>query len=117
MRKLRAWNSIMKKWLFKGLDICEITDAINNDLLSECEVTEHTGLYINNEPIYCGDILENNIGLRGLIEFHNAGFVWKYKNLKGAEIYSSMNDGFLKNKKLIGNIYENKHLLDADTDK
>ena len=59
----------------------------------------------HNKEIYEGDILRNPEGKKGVVEFFDGSFCLKSNG------FYVLNYGFLKNKEVIGNIYENPELL------
>jgi len=61
--------------------------------------------------VFEGDILENPKGDKGLVVFHEAVFYLKSTRRNGSVIYIQLNEGFISNKKIIGNLHENPDLL------
>ncbi len=71
-------------------------------------VGQFTGLEDNNaKEIYEGDILEDSLGRRKVVEYYQDGF-WLNASLEGAE-WSLRHTH--RSSKIIGNIYENPELL------
>lgn len=106
--KFRAWDSEDKAmWWF---DISEVWQFENS--LYRFEIMQFTGLHDKNgKEIYEGDILENTVNLRGSIEFHDGKFIWRYRNKRNVEFLATLDYGLLKNKAIVGNIYENPELI------
>lgn len=73
-----------------------------------CIPLQFTGLHDKNgKEIYEGDILEDALGRRKLVEYYKDGF-WLNASLEGAEwCLRQVNSS----SKVIGNIYENPELL------
>ena len=97
--KLRAWDGE----LFLYLDINNVEDDILMDYLIyffKLPKQEHTGL----KDIYQNDIVECPDGWTGKVWWNDEELQWwaKDHDLAG-----------LNNPKVIGNIYENKELLDV----
>ena len=118
--KFRIWNG--KKILFPN----QITKYANCELginyakeytpegvyilrnPSKIHLMQFTGLYDKNgKEIYEGDILEDSLGRRKVVEYYQDGF-WLNASLEGAEWSLRLTH---KSSKIIGNIYENAELL------
>lgn len=85
----------------------EIPNEGSYTLIIKETVGEFTGLKdCNGIDIYEKDIIENPEGIKGTVEFLNGSFCSVTSN--GTYI---LNKGYLKNKKVTGNIYET---LDKD---
>ena len=74
----------------------------------EKSIGQFTGLYDKNgRAIYEGDILEDTLGRKKLVEYYKDGF-WLNASLEGAEwCLRQVNSS----SKVIGNIYENPELI------
>lgn len=96
--------------IYKNID-CFISinsdGSINNSGITIHHVMQYTGL----KNIYEGDLLQNTTGIIGEVIYIEGSFCWKYKNKNGKTLLSTLNNGMLNNKTVIGNIYENKDLL------
>ena len=77
-------------------------------LVDEKSLGQFTGLHDKNgKEIYEGDILEDSLGRRKVVEYYQDGF-WLNASLEGAEWSLRLTH---KSSKIIGNIYENPELL------
>ena len=108
--KFRAWDSISKEmhqW-----------DKIKNIPLSNFQMYEHYTLMQfteltdkNGVKIFEGDVLTNHQNKKGLIVFDEGKFCIETKRQNNTVWFMPLDKGFLKNKEIIGNIYENKNLI------
>lgn len=66
----------------------------------------------NGKAIYEGDVLSNSSGKIDEVIFYENGFFGKSKsNYKPNYIYNPLCSDYVKNKEVIGNIYENSEIL------
>ena len=65
----------------------------------------------NGVKIFEGDILTNHQNKKGLIVFDEGKFCIETKRPNNTVWFMPLDKGFLKNKEIIGNIYENKNLI------
>jgi len=103
--KFRAWHK----------DLQDMTFSIKpNDFwwkISEYpemyEVMQFTGLLDKNKKeIYESDILENPEGKKGVVVFYDGGFKLQIHKSETSAHYISMNEGYVLNKTIVGNIHE-----------
>ena len=110
--KFRAYHIPTKKMfdVFSWCKDCVFEDSMDGvgtsptlpAEMKDCVLMQFTGLKdCNDKDIYEGDILENAEGIKGTVDFLNGSFCSVTSNL-----YYFLNNGYLKNKKIIGNIYE-----------
>ena len=124
-KKFRAWDKIAKKFLYPWPDgfhiLGETTcfDLIGQQLkernpekstlsmLNDIEITEYTGRKDKDgKEIYEKDIVEEGGG-RGVVEWDELQLKYQYKTCFGTAGFY----GFIG--KVIGNIYENKDLING----
>jgi len=84
-------------------------------VLDGYELNQYTGLKDKNgKEIYEGDILLYNNHIKVIVWYKNGAFVRSYKNSNVYLMYDSfITDGCLDDYEVIGNIYENKDLLEG----
>ena len=98
--KLRVWDVIDERMYYNVTNISDITGYI----------MQFTGLYDkNNREIYEGDVLKNDYGELWVVVWEGTGFMLSL-NGDSKNIYSA-NEYYFSSCEVIGNIYENKHLL------
>ena len=115
--KFRVWDSEKKKILpiqrhsFKtgksmpyGWNIEYVFDGL----------MQYTGLKDKNgKEVYEGDVLLYNNDIKSIVHYKNGAFVRSYENSNIYLLYDSfITDGCLDDYEVIGNIYEDKHLLE-----
>ena len=104
--KFRIFDSEIKKYIDISASAIML-DELNN-LKPNLKIEQFTGLYDKNgKEIYEGDILEDSLGRRKVVEYYQDGF-WLNASLEGAEWALRLTH---KSSKIIGNIYENPELL------
>lgn len=99
-----------------GDRFCFSDHAPINDLFADksfvaMQFTNH--LDKNGKPIYEGDILSNSYGKIDEVIFYKNGFFGKSKSNMGKNHYwyNPLCADYIKNKEVIGNIYENPEIL------
>lgn len=112
--KFRAWN----EWADRNEMIYFRIDepkAIENTAWN-AKIMQYTGLKDKNgKEIYEGDILLYNNYIKTVISYKNGAFVRSYENSNIYLLYDSfITDGRLDDYEVIGNIYEDKHLLEEE---
>ena len=104
--KFRIFNKKIKSYIDIHSSAIMIDEL--NDLNDNLIVEQFTGLNDKNgKEIYEGDILEDSLGRRKVVEYYQDGF-WLNASLEGAE-WSLRHTH--KSSKIIGNIYEDPKLL------
>ena len=112
--KFRIWNKFLEK-MSEPKKLCIDAELnafyIDKPPHHDFELMQFTGLEDNNaKEIYEGDILEDSLGRRKVVEYYQDGF-WLNASLEGAEWSLRLTH---KSSKIIGNIYEHKFLLDEN---
>lgn len=131
--KFRAWHnelgrmmSISDMWFnVDSLGEIGLNDAVMNDYITvspdEIELMQSTGLKDKNgKEIFEGDIITNGMDIVDVRNHETLGF---YTLVNGREVFFGHGtsieefeediEGFSEIAEIIGNIYENKELLDA----
>lgn len=96
--KFRAWHKVAEIML-PDEKVNNLRFCIRNENVDLMQFTGQKDC--NGIDIYEGDILENPECIKGTVEFLNGSFCSVTSN--GTYI---LNNGYLKNKKVTGNIYE-----------
>ena len=123
--KFRAWNKLYKRMIeFVGainfLDgkVFDASNLYSRDL-KYIDLMQYTGLRDKNgKEIYEGDIISADFDGEGMlfeVAWNNNAMAWDIKDKNGVFYFDIYENGspfkFLKNIKVIGNIYENPELL------
>ena len=131
--KFRAWHnelgrmmSISDMWFnVDSLGEIGLNDAVMNDYITvspdEIELMQSTGLKDKNgKEIFEGDIITNGMDIVDVRNHETLGF---YTLVNGREVFFGHGtsieefeediEGFSEIAEILGNIYENKELLDA----
>ena len=121
--KFRAWEKNLKEMIPVGeidFNSLMINQSTTWRFIDEVELMQFTGLRDKNSvEIYEGDILSTDLDRPYLIvEFRNGAFMFQCHD-NGKDYYDFMattgeNSNFTKYHEVIGNIYENRKLLERD---
>ena len=108
--KFRAWDGFNKKMSFFTMnDLCIWEDSNPEKPSALDEWTQYTGLHDKNgKEIYEGDIIGKWDKALWEVGFNEGRFCFIYNDGRKA---FSMSKSVLRNKEIIGNIYENPDLL------
>ena len=122
--KFRAWD----KELNRMCDVIQlgvrdiIVNSIEEDEISgflpidRFEIMQYTGLKDKNgKEIFEGDILLYLRKSKRIVSYKNGAFIRYYGNYNEYLLYDSfIEDGYLTDYEVIGNIYENPELLEGN---
>ena len=106
--KFRAWDKVNKKWI-KHFNV----DLLNVPQMQFVELMQYTGLKDKNgKEIYEGDIISFGDS-KTVVFYEHAKFKVKHRYDNSCYRYYDLREASYFNKgKVIGNIYENKELLE-----
>lgn len=123
MQKFRAKRIDNGEWVYGAyfenseelemsfiIDNCRYSDDNDFDFTGEIVYRKTVGQHVTNN-IYEGDILSNPKGEIGKVVYFESGFHLECKRKTGDLFIIPLTDGFIKNKKIIGNIHDNPELL------
>ena len=129
--KFRAWDRFAKEMVFaktidfgtNGAECIVDSDGINGDVGGEWDLEQYTGLHDKNgKEIYEGDIVKLHVVILspddkiGFIEYSpKYGYCINFGRSIARQEYWAANDKHTI--EVIGNIHENKELLDGRNDK
>lgn len=129
--KFRAWDRFAKEMVFaktidfgtNGAECIVDSDGINGDVGGEWDLEQYTGLHDKNgKEIYEGDIVKLHVVILspddkvGFIEYRpEFGYCINFGKSIARQEYWAANDKHTI--EVIGNIHENKELLDGRNDK
>lgn len=125
--KYRAWDKKLNimidssygDWIsFDGVPYTEATNLHNTpniEIQKEKDyiLMQYVGLIDKYKTkVFEGDILENPKGERGLVVYYEAGFALEGKRKNNSVVYIPLTQGFLNNKTIIGNLFQNPEKLE-----
>lgn len=122
--KFRAWDSYNES-LVKVLELKfdakiayveslrELNEGERYDIsFDNLKLLQYTGLKdMNGVDIYEGDVISDNISMVGVVEFKKSAYRVNYKN-NSCKWFIDYIESEIKTIEIIGNIYENKNLLE-----
>jgi uncharacterized phage protein (TIGR01671 family) len=119
--KFRAWDTQEKCWFDSWCIHCNGHFKMNNDEWSDIpdriKIMQFTGCKDKNGvEIWEGDIVINERGEKGVIEYRSGGFVSKYLPPYNWDVFEPI-DGLLNRQTVIGNLYKAPDLLDNKEEK
>lgn len=110
-------NLIHLSWLEGGYEFTDFISVLSDDYDENVYTVmpQLSKLDINNTPIYEGDILEYEGGFQRYVDYHSDVEAFILRNLDGA--YAGMVAEYcLSLMKVVGNIYEDKDMLQTNTE-
>ena len=114
-----VWGSLLQSEIDVGGNCkCTITgrfayeNAIGRSEVDPETVGQNTGLCDKyGMDVYEGDILANPKGEIGVVVWYRAGFHLKCRRKNGNILYIPLDEGFLRNKEIIGDIHQKPELI------
>ena len=108
--KFRIFNKKIKSYIDIHSSAIMIDEL--NELNDHLIVEQFTGLHDKNgKEIFEGDKLQNPKKEVGEVVFWESGFRLEAKRRNNSIFYMPLNNGFLQNKEIIGNVFENTDLV------
>ena len=108
--EFRAWDG--KRMTTSGIMFNCSNGLLETPIGANMKLMQFTGLTDKNGvKIFEGDVLTNHQNKKGLIVFDEGKFCIETKRQNNTVWFMPLDKGFLKNKEIIGNIYENKNLI------